>query len=409
MSKRNSFALGSPNDSREKDNKKNPPKRKKRLKRKNYSQIQVPLSNQFDLLSDDNIDDNTDKEKKKKVEKVTAVVVTDVNKDMNKLITDLNVQCEIKITSVGKKLFPKTADDKQKIITILNAERINYFSHPSDENRTFKLILCGLPEIETKTISDSLTSTYNLTPTKIVMFNTKASSKMYMCHFAQTEKVNEKSVSTIKSVYQHIVTWKKYKPKNKGPTQCYKCSMYGHGIQGCQRFAVCMLCANNHLTKDCKVIAKDTSHPAYKCYNCSSAKLEHNHKANDLNCPFRAKYIATIDKARSKNKAKTESKRITQRTHTNAHSNAGTYVKAPMPSPLTRTFAETASSFNTNQNRRNTAPRVSNNTQTQSNDDLWSIGEVTHLLLTSINELKQCKSKLEQLAVIAKLLQHACE
>lgn len=292
---------------------------------------------------------------------------------------------------------------------MLNSQKINYFSHPSGENKSFKLILCGLPEINTKEISDSLSATHNITPTKVVMFNTKASSKMYLCHFTLTENVNIKTVSAIKSVYHHIVTWQKFKPKNKGPTQCYKCVMYGHGIGSCNRFAVCMLCAGNHLTKECNVIAKNSSNPTYKCYNCASAKLQHNHKANDPNCPFRAKYIATIEKARNKNKAKTESRRIVERTHSNTHSRTGTFVKAPMPSPLTRTFAEATSSFNTQSSHRSTAPRDANNTQTQSNDDLWSIREVTHLLLSSINELKQCKSKLDQLAVIAHLLEHACK
>ena len=407
MGKRDNRAIRSPDDSHTKNNKKNPPKKKKiSLKKKDFSQIQVPLSNQFDLLSDD--EDNTKKEKKEKKERITAVVVTDMHKDINKIIADLKVNCDIKITSVGKKLFSKTADDKNKIINALKTEKINYFSHPSGENKTFKLILCGLPEIDTKLISESLSSTYNLTPTKIMLFNTKSTSKMYLCHFTQTDKVNEKSVSTIKSVYQHIVTWKKFKPTNKGPTQCYRCSMYGHGIGGCFRYAVCMLCAGNHLTKECEVIKKDTPNPAYKCFNCASAKLQHNHKANDLNCPFRAKYIVTIDKARNKNKAKTESKRDIERIHTNVHSSAGTFVRAPMPTPLTRTFAETIASSNTQSNRRNT-PRAENNTQTQSNDDLWSFAEVTHLLLTSINELKKCKTKIEQLAVIAHLLEHACK
>ncbi|KAJ6643460.1 hypothetical protein Bhyg_08421, partial [Pseudolycoriella hygida] len=48
----------------------------------------------------------------------------------------------------------------------------------------------------------------------------------------------------------------------------------------------------NHVTKDCKTITPDMESPLFKCYNCScSLNLPHDHKANDVDCPFRAKYI----------------------------------------------------------------------------------------------------------------------
>lgn len=41
-------------------------------------------------------------------------------------------------------------------------------------------------------------------------------------------------------------------------------------------------------------------------------------------------------------------------------------------------------------------------------NNLWLFAEVSNILLSSINQLKSCKSKLEQLEVIARLIQHAC-
>lgn len=404
--KRPRASLISPEDPNSKAKGKKTKAKSQKKKQKFLNKIQLPLTNRFESLSDDeDISDNVDKNKP---EKIVPVVVTDVNKDIHKLIIDLKVDCDIKISSVGKKLFPKSADDKTQIIDALNKLKINYFSYANNTNKTFKLILCGLPVINTSDIVDSLTSTYNITPTKIVMFNTKATTKMYLCHFTTTEDVNVKTVSAITSVYHHIVSWQKFKPKNKGPTQCFKCAMFGHGISSCSRFAVCMLCAGNHLTKECKSITKETENPQYKCYNCLSAKLKHDHKANDLECPFRAKYTATMANARN-NRTTASTKNVANTHSTKTQGNIGAFVRAPIPAPLSKSFAEITAqtSINTKTNQRYSHSFETRHTQ--HNNDLWTITEVTQLLLNSINDLKQCKSKLDQLSVITNLLQHACQ
>lgn len=395
----------------------NPPPDKKKKKKKSkkdsssfLNTIQVPLKNSFNLLSED--EDISDKEPAIKRDKIMPVIVTDVDKDLHTIITDLQIDCDIKITSAGNKIFAKTSEDNGKIIAALDSLKINYFSHPNKVNKSFKLILCGLPVVETKDITDSLSATYNITPTKITMFNTNATTKLYLCYFEKSENVDVKTVTAIKSVYHHIISWKKFKPKNRGPTQCYKCCMYGHGISCCKRFAVCMLCSGNHVTKSCTNITRDTINPHFKCFNCLSAKLQHDHKANDLDCPFRAKYIAAIEKARDKNQQRHVSRMTAQNPHaTRALNNDGPFLIAPTPPPLTLSFAQAASRapINIQPNRHNTESSSTNTYQEDANNDLWSISEVTQLLLKSINELKLCKSKLDQLTVIANLLQHACK
>lgn len=376
----------------------------KQNKKIDLNEINVPVNNPFDPLSED---DDSVKTQTHKVIKVTPVVVTDVKKDIHKLIGDLGISCDLKITSVGKKLFPKSAEDKTKIVELLQQEKINYFTHASGENKVFKVLLCGLPVVDSSAIIDSLTNTYNITPSKISMFNTNSASKMYLCHF-DNSVVNMKTLKNIKSVYHHIVTWQTYKPKDKGPTQCYKCTMYGHGISWCKRFAVCMLCSGNHLTKECTAITKETVNPDYKCFNCASAKLSHGHKANDLNCPFRAKYIATIAKARGKHTQKATPKKYDAKPNSFPDLHVGKFVRAKPPPMQMKSFAEVTaqSSSYAHSNRRNQSE--STQTNQDASNDLWSFNEVAQLLLSSINELKKCKSKFDQLNVIVNLLQNAC-
>lgn len=381
-------------------------KKKKTKKKLNLNEISVPIHNPYEPLSED-VEDSSIKTQTEKKIKVTPVVVTDVKKDIHKLIVDLGISCDLKITSVGKKLFPKSSDDKTKIMEMLDKSKINYFTHASSENSVFKAILCGLPIVETSVIVDSLSSTHKITPSKVIMFNTNAAAKMYLCHFDKNA-VNMKSLKCIKSVYHHIVTWQTYKPKGKGPTQCYQCAMYGHGISCCKRFAVCMLCSGNHLTKSCTLITKETENPIYKCFNCASANLPHEHKANDSKCPFRAKYIATVEKARGKHTQKPFSKNFNAKPDSFPALPVGKFVRAPASPPLINSFAEATaqSSSNAHPNRRN--QRATTQMNQDASNDLWSFNEVAQLLLSSINELSKCRSKFDQLNVIANLLQHAC-
>lgn len=153
------------------------------------------------------------------------------------------------------------------------------------------------------------------------------------------------------------------------------------------RFAVCFLCGGNHITKECKKIIQGTENPLYKCYNCaSSPNLPHNHKANDVNCPFRAKYVAAKEQAKNKNMKNSSTKKPAP---TNSVSwvvqqqqNEDRFLRAPKP-PVQMSYAQVASQRNTFSHF---APAESN-----ANENHWRITEVAEILRDSINELKQCK------------------
>lgn len=244
-------------------------------------------------------------------------------------------------------------------------------------------------------------------------------NKLYLIHF-NADEVNKKTLETVKYVYHHVIKWSPYKPKNKGPTQCLKCLWYGHGISGCQRYTASMLCAGQHLTKNCPTHSDKTNtntNNNFKCFNCMSAKIQHNHKANDVNCPFRQKYEEARNKARSK-------------TTTNKQSqpNASSFVAAPVPPPQHASYADSMrvqttsipasnsqahtntrqSHTSTSQSSTNTFPGGNLNANANPSSNLWTFAECSNILFNSIENLQKCKSKLEQLQVIAQLLQNAC-
>lgn len=371
--------------------------------------IKVPLSNKFSILDSETSSSSNHPNNQK--QKIAPIVVTDINADIHSIATELNVLMETKIISIGKKFFVKSLDDKQKLIDALTSKKINFFYHP-DGKKIFKAVLTGLPEIDTINITNCLKDTYNITVSKVTMFNTKSSSKLYLCHFDKAD-TNMKILNTVKVVYSHIVNWQPFKPKKPALTQCFRCTMYGHGASTCVRYAVCMLCAGEHLTNECNVINPNTENPVYKCFNCACNGLPHNHKACDVLCPLRTKYTASKEHTRNKSRNSTTSKQ-TNNNFTQSN-DEHRYVRAPQPEPLRMSYAAATAQSNSHSQNSKTQHTKSSSTQNRNihstsnaNNDLWSFTEVAQIMLQCIDELKQCQTKFDQLTVIANLLSHAC-
>lgn len=227
----------------------------------------MPLTNRFNVLDSGEASDTNARQSvaTSNTQKIAPIVVTDVKANIQKIIDDLGIDCDIKIVSIGEKKFPRSIEDKNKIVDELKSKQINFFSHHEHDSKIFKVILSGLPQIEITTIEKDLKELK-----KITMFTTQSRNKLYLCHFDKSA-VNMKTLNTIKVIYHHIVKWLPYKPKTNSPTQCYRCCIYGHGARSCNRFAVCMLCSGNHTAKECTQITTKTENPMYKCFNCASA------------------------------------------------------------------------------------------------------------------------------------------
>lgn len=395
--------------------KKSPPAQNSKKRKRKQSNIeflksiQVPLNNRFQPLDEDenNIAEGDSSPLK---HTISPLVITDHNSDVSKITKELKINCQLKLLSVGRKIICESIDDKKKLSDFLVEKKINFYSHPENDSKLFKVVLSGLPELSLNTITDSLKTQHNVTPIKIIMFNTNSPNKLYLCHFNKNE-VSLKSLNTIKVVYHHIIKWMPYNPKHKGPTQCYQCCMYGHGASTCNRYAACLLCAGNHLSKNCTL--PNTDNPVFKCYNCISANLPHDHKATDIGCPFRAKYELARNNAKAKNINKPSTK-----PQNSSGPYKSKYVIAPTPPPLTKTFASQASTSSQpsqarTQRQTSSSSQYTQQTRNQNNSDesnnLFSMDELTDILLNSIDELQKCNSKLDQLRVIANILRNVCK
>lgn len=354
--------------------------------------FRIPTNNRFSALSNNNKDANVVASKPHAPPPIT--ITDNLTSQFSTVLKELKVQYRLKIISVGTKVFVNDENDYDSVCKKLNELKIQYFSHPSGANKFFKLMLYGLPEFPVNDISEFLKNQNNVKVQKIVMLNSTNTFRRYILCFDPKEN-SKTDIRNIKTVLNHIVKWLPAKPSNRGPTQCLCCGMFGHGISSCHRSPNCFLCGDKHETKNCAFKSDDTDQRIFKCYNCKSQNLPHNHRANDPQCPTRSKYIEI--------KANVNKKGIRNNTGTQYSISASAFPPLPAraPPPLAHSFADAAKQ----QQRRSSYTQRDRNERNE--NELFTFAEVSEIMLNCVNDLAKCNSKLDQLRVIANMLNYA--
>lgn len=163
----------------------------------------------------------------------------------------------------------------------------------SKEEKRKTYIIKGLHEyVKPEEIKENLEGSRIIVHNISLMKNTKKSFFMVT--------VSTVKLSLLKQKMQYIcytkVEWDNYTNKRR-IAQCHRCQEWGHATMNCYADPVCLKCAGEHLTKDCK---KPKTKPA-KCVNC--------HKDHPASATICDTYIRRLDKiTKIQNKTKTRNK-----------------------------------------------------------------------------------------------------
>lgn len=342
----------------------------------------VSTSNKFELLNTKNYS------KIKKVNslpKPAPIVITNgVSAALKDALSKLNIKYYMKLQSVGTKFFFETIEHRNIFEQFIKTADCEFYSHPSSNDKNLKIVLGGLPEIDPDAIIEDLSENYNISPLKISAIKSNRESKLYLLFFDRNE-VSKYDITKIKYVYGHVAKWLPYVRKSRGPTQCFRCGMFGHGMSFCSRKTACLLCGDAHETKSCLFNEQQaTSNAVFKCVNCKMSKLQYNHRADSDECPSRRRYVEIRQNTNSRNNGR--------RNHViNSSQNATSNINIL---PSTSSFAQIVK-------QKRPAPPPS------SDSDVWSFEEVSSLLINCLKDLSKCRNKFEQLEVIANLIKHA--
>lgn len=231
--------------------------------------------------------------------------------------------------------------------------------------------------------------------TELVTKNLNPHHCLYLVQFT-TRDISLNLLRKIRAIDHIIVTWKPFKPRYKGPTQCNKCAMFGHGAQNCHRSEACLICASSsHVAANCHYNESNKEAFVFKCFNCVSRNLPNtNHRANDPKCPCRSNYIEIRNNINHRNTIRNDRQNRNQ-SHFNVNQEAFPVLNN---NDVSADYNPTLSGGPTYAEQ---VKRSSGNSILYSMDDLFDIFQ------TAIDELQACTNKGQQLKVLFKLLNDA--
>lgn len=365
--------------------------------------------NIFDNLS---INDKQNKQKSDKQLPTTKnylpppLIVTGDAKDLHRTIDEIGItKFSMKNMTIGTKVFVENDNDFAKISSHLKTSNIEFYTHGRKDQKVCKTVLSGLPEISTELIRDELAA-LNIHPIQIVQMRTQNPNPhraLYLLHLNSNDSPLQDE-QKIKSILHTIVKWSKYKPRSRGPTQCRNCSMYGHGTQNCFRRATCTLCAkddHNQQTCPLKELPIDAS-PMFKCSYCTKNNIQpSNHRASDINCPGRKLYMQ-LRKSGNNQQLNNKVQQQPQQLPRNQNK-TNQFKPAPPPPPLTQSYRNAV--LNPNEHRSEQNDRNGS----QRDDELFSTAELFKIFTNAIEDIRNCRTKLDQIQVIAKLINHVLQ
>lgn len=356
--------------------------------------------------------------------KIPPIIVTQKDFKSN-VISDLNLpDITFKFISLGLKISFGNMDSYDKCIEFLSKKNIEFFTHRV-KNNIFKVVLSGLPQLNTDDIKVELNSRHNLNILDVRELQTSyynKNSRLYLISL-ENKDINLAQLRQIKDVNHTIVNWLRFSPKFKGPIQCRRCLMFGHGAENCHRKILCMFCASSeHASENCsfnKVPAGQVVN--FNCGNCKSRGMRSNHKANDPSCPCKIEFENIRNHVRVKNSNRShqshQRNRVNQMTQSNLRSttpnqNAGnqsnqrSHLNANAPE-----FTLNANQFPSLSNNRQQSSSQSfdfkNSYANVSKNQLLSVDEFFNVFEDALVKFYECRTAAEQIALIASLLRRA--
>lgn len=100
----------------------------------------------------------------------------------------------------------------------------------------------------------------------------------------------------------------------------------------------------------------------------------------------------------------------TSQQHEQKDKSAKQFIPAPLAKPLSKSFASVVGNKNDSNKSNSNVNRINkenNNSNVNNNsNELFTFAEVGEILLKGLNDLANCKNKIDQLRVIANMLQN---
>lgn len=203
-------------------------------------------------------------------------------RDLNQLIAK-GLQAELRLLTDGVKITVPSTPHYKSVTEYLDVVKAEYFTHDIASEKPLKVVLRGLPDMETSELMDTL-KIANLQLVQIFKMRrhnqaVKYRDQLYLLHLVKGS-TNLTELKSIRALGNVVVQWERYKPVHREVTQCGNCLNFGHGSKHCHMRSRCSKCGENHRSASCEVEA------VVACLNCGQ-----NHSSMSRTCPKRNEFI----------------------------------------------------------------------------------------------------------------------
>lgn len=369
----------------------------------------IPTSNKFDLLSDEDleVDDDDDGSSKadgdlepgkakvceqNKKQPTIHIPNTPWERVVN-LMNRNNCEYATKLCKSSVQLHTMSRSMFEEVQRVLKAGGVEYFTFDSPQSKPVKIVLSGYMAEPVEDLKKDLAD-YDISPREIKILSKKQTTAgehvLYLLFFDRGSfKIQD--LRRIKNVYGYLVHWRYFTKRPNDAAQCHRCQRFGHGSRNCTLSPKCVKCGASHLTENCTLPRKtalqqdnnaEQNKPLVKCSNCSG-----NHTANYRGCPSRKTYLEEIEKRKKKPVSRLPAK-------PSASVPAGPTDNSAHPPGWGRSYANVAAS----------AGGASSAPDAAADGNLFTMSEFLCLARDMFQRLSGCRSKQQQFLALGELM-----
>lgn len=306
-----------------------------------------------------------------------------------------------KMTRFGIKVLCNSAADYEKVQSHLQEKSYEYYTHDKPSDRPYRVVVRGLPLVDTKELQSLLKTECNLDAQAVHLMKrklqttTQQDDELYLIQFPKGYTTLKK-LSEVKYIANIVIRWQSYRSKRADVTQCMNCLHHGHGTRNCHLKGRCNNCGESHNTDKCPKQVES----AKRCANCGGP-----HSATDRSCQKRAEYIhirqqATISNQPGKRQSRKEPAVPTFNMKEYPPLSNATEQIHP-PNPVGFRFPSNAGN-----NTRRLDPRIRAGVQEETtnsqdkNEALYSSAELWTIFNELCERMKQCRTRADQIQVL---------
>lgn len=225
---------------------------------KSSTKFSIAVSNSFEELAGKDgeevlVTKEAAQPKKARIPPITVKALD--RKILTKSMNRLNItKFRLHLTSVGTNIFVEQVEDYKKFCEALKTEKIAFFTHDLPGEKQVKVVLRGLDKMEHEELTELLKEC-GVCPIEIKTITPRQSRYSNHANYVlsfKREGFDMKDLQKIKAVNYVGVRWEYYRKISRGPVQCRRCMLPGHGTRNCNLTPRCMYCALEHLSEDCK-------------------------------------------------------------------------------------------------------------------------------------------------------------